>query len=164
MVWTQSFPLIRHPLLTGRASCLAAAMLGSLAHGCFKGYLQLTYTHAHTPIYTPIYSADAFYMNFTICSIDVYLNSISCDVYSLKSVYDSLFNDKTLFKLNVYSFIFVFCNCSHAILSSLFCCSHARGLGDRSCMSSFPVAELGGASGSCLGSAFSKTVLVIDCE
>ena len=69
-------------------------------------------------------SAHALYMNFTIGSIDVSLFGTSCDVYSLKSLYDSLYNDKMLLKLYVYMFFFCFLKCSHTSLSSYFCCSH----------------------------------------
>ena len=71
----------------------------------------------------------AFYMNFTIRSIDDSLFGISCDVYSLKSLYDSLYNDKILFKLYVYVFCFVFCNCSHAVLPSVFAVRMSKWLG-----------------------------------
>ena len=65
-------------------------------------------------------SAHVFYMNFTIWSVDVSLFCISCDVYSLKSLCDLLYNNKMLLKLYVYMFFFVFCNCSHAVLPSIF--------------------------------------------
>ena len=47
-------------------------------------------------------------------------------IYSMKSLYNSLYNDKMLFKLYCIYFLFDFCNCSYAVLPSIFCCSNAR--------------------------------------
>ena len=92
------------------------------------------------------------YMNFTIWSIDDSLFGISCDVYSLKNLCDSLYNDKMLFKLYVYMFFFssVTVPMLFFLLILLFPC---EWLWKRSYMSfSFPMAVLGGAFGLVFGS------------
>ena len=81
-----------------------------------------------------------------------FCDGLSCDVYSLNSMYDSLYNDKMLSSymyINYVLFI-VFCNCSHAVLPSIFAVPMREWLGEHSfTSSSFPIAVLGGAQRLC---------------
>ena len=54
------------------------------------------------------------------CMTRTFCDGISYDVYSLKSLYDSLYNDKMLSSYMYICFFFVICNCSHAVLPSIF--------------------------------------------